>query len=142
MMGAGGVGGYFGGRMAAGGCDVTFVARGRHLEALRKNGLKIDSRDLGDAIIDPANVTADPQEVGVVDCVIVAVKLWDTEAVGRAILPMIGPQTTVLSLQNGVDACACRRRRALDRRRCFYREFNRGAGRHKTYRHDATRCRR
>jgi 2-dehydropantoate 2-reductase len=103
MMGAGGVGGYFGGRMAAGGCDVTFVARGWHLEALRKNGLKIDSRDIGDAIIDPVNVTADLTDVGVVDCVIVGVKLWDTEAVGRAILPMIGPQTTVLSLQNGVE---------------------------------------
>ena len=103
MMGAGGVGGYFGGRLAAGGCDVTFVARGRHLDAIRDNGLRIDSCDIGDAIIDPANATADPKDVGVVDYVIVAVKLWDTEDVGRAILPMVGPDTTVLSLQNGVE---------------------------------------
>jgi 2-dehydropantoate 2-reductase len=103
MMGAGGVGGYFGGRMAASGCDVTFIARGRHLEAIRMNGLRIDSRDSGDAIIDPANVTDDPADVGVVDYVIVGVKLWDTEAAGRAILPMVGPDTTVLSLQNGVE---------------------------------------
>ena len=103
MMGAGGVGGYFGGRMAAGGCDVTFIARGRHLEAIRSNGLKIDSRDLGDAVIDPANATDDPADVGVVDFVIVGVKLWDPEAAGRAILPMLGPETTVLSLQNGVE---------------------------------------
>ncbi len=102
-MGAGGVGGYFGGRMAASGCDVTFIARGRHLEAIRMNGLRIDSRDSGDAIIDPANVTDDPADVGVVDYVIVGVKLWDTEAAGRAILPMVGSDTTVLSLQNGVE---------------------------------------
>ncbi len=103
MMGAGGVGGYFGGRMAASGCDVTFIARGRHLEAIRMNGLRIDSRDSGDAIIDPANATDDPADVGVVDYVIVGVKLWDTEAAGRAILPMVGSDTTVLSLQNGVE---------------------------------------
>ena len=103
MMGAGGVGGYFGGRMAASGCDVSFIARGRHLEAIRANGLKIDSRDLGDAIIDPADATDAPADVGVVDYVIVGVKLWDTEEAGRAILPMVGPDTTVLSLQNGVE---------------------------------------
>ena len=103
MMGAGGVGGYFGGRMAASGCDVTFIARGRHLEAIRMNGLRIDSRDSGDAIIDPANATDDPADVGAVDYVIVGVKLWDTEAAGRAILPMVGSDTTVLSLQNGVE---------------------------------------
>ena len=103
MMGAGGVGGYFGGRMAASGCDVTFIARGRHLEAIRMNGLRIDSRDSGDAIIDPANATDDPADVGVVDYVIVGVKLWDTEAAGRAILPMVGSDTAVLSLQNGVE---------------------------------------
>ncbi len=103
MMGAGGVGGYFGGRLAASGCDVTFIARGRHLEALRKNGLRIDSRDIGDATIDPVEATDTPADVGVVDYVIVGVKLWDTEEVGRAILPMVGPDTTVLSLQNGVE---------------------------------------
>ncbi len=82
MMGAGGVGGYFGGRMAISGSDVTFIARGRHLEAIRAQGLKIDSRDLGDALINPANVTDDPADVGIVDYVIVGVKLWDTEAAG------------------------------------------------------------
>lgn len=103
MMGAGGVGGYFGGRLAASGCDVTFIARGRHLEAIRNNGLRIDSRDIGDAIIDPAVATDAPADVGVVDYVIVGVKLWDTEDVGRAIAPMVAPDTTVLSLQNGVE---------------------------------------
>ncbi len=103
MMGAGGVGGYFGGRLAASGCDVTFIARGRHLEAIRNNGLRIDSRDVGDAVVDPAVATDAPADVGVVDYVIVAVKLWDTEDVGRAIAPMVAPGTTVLSLQNGVE---------------------------------------
>ena len=103
MMGSGGVGGYFGGRLAASGCDVSFIARGRHLEAIRENGLRIDSRDMGDALIKPANATDDPAEVGPVDYVIIGVKLWDTAAAGRAILPMLGPQTAVLSLQNGVD---------------------------------------
>ncbi len=103
MMGSGGVGGYFGGRLAASGCDVSFIARGRHLEAIRKNGLRIDSRDMGDALINPANATDDPAEVGEVDYVIVGVKLWDTAAAGQAILPMLGPETAVLSLQNGVD---------------------------------------
>jgi 2-dehydropantoate 2-reductase len=103
MMGAGGVGGYFGGRMAASGADVTFVARGRHLQAILDNGLKIDSRDIGDAHIFPASASDDPSTLGVADYVIIGVKLWDTEAVGRAILPMLGPNTTVLSLQNGIE---------------------------------------
>ena len=103
MMGAGGVGGYFGGRLAASGCDVTFIARGRHLEAIRNSGLRIDSRDIGDATIDPAVATDAPADVGVVDYVIIAVKLWDTEDAGRAIAPMVAPDTTVLSLQNGVE---------------------------------------
>ncbi len=103
MMGAGGVGGYYGGRMAAAGHDVTFIARGAHLEAIRKNGLRIESREMDDATVHPANATDDPAEVGPVDCVIVGVKLWDTEAAGHAILPMLGPDTMVLSLQNGVE---------------------------------------
>ncbi|MDH3508212.1 MAG: 2-dehydropantoate 2-reductase [Gammaproteobacteria bacterium] len=103
MMGSGGVGGYFGGRLAASGCDVTFIARGRHLEAIRERGLHIDSRDMGDATIHPAQATDDPVEIGEVDYVIIGVKLWDTAAAGEAILPMLGPETTVLSLQNGVD---------------------------------------
>ncbi len=103
MMGSGGVGGYFGGRLAASGADVTFIARGRHLEAIREHGLRIDSRDKGDATVSPAKATDDPAEVGEVDYVILGVKLWDTAAAGEAILPMLGAETTVLSLQNGVD---------------------------------------
>lgn len=103
MMGSGGVGGYFGGRLAASGCDVTFIARGAHLEAIRRDGLVIDSRDTVGTTIRPAQATEDPAAVGVVDYVIVAVKLWSTEEAGRAILPMVGPHTTVLSLQNGVE---------------------------------------
>lgn len=103
MMGSGGIGGYFGGRMAAAGADVTFVARGRHLDAMREAGLRLDSRDIGNAIISPVNATDDPASVAPVDYVIIGVKLWDTENAGRAILPMLGPETAVLSLQNGVD---------------------------------------
>jgi 2-dehydropantoate 2-reductase len=103
MMGSGGVGGYFGGRLAANGCDVTFIARGRHLEAIRQRGLRIDSRDLGDAVIHPAKATDDPATVGPVDYVIIGVKLWDTAEAGHAVMPMIGPDTTVLSLQNGIE---------------------------------------
>lgn len=104
MMGSGGVGGYFGGRMAAAGCDVTFIARGRHLAAIREHGLRIESPVLGDTLVTPAKVTDDPGEVGAVDYVIVGVKLWDTAAAANAILPMLGPETTVLSLQNGVES--------------------------------------
>ena len=104
MMGSGGIGGYFGGRIAAaGGADVTFIARGRHLDAIRQSGMKIDSAELGDAVVHPAQVTDDPADVGPMDYVIMGVKLWDTEETGRAIAPMLGPDTAVLSLQNGVD---------------------------------------
>ena len=106
MMGSGGVGGYFGARMASGGSDVTFIARGQHLAAIQSRGLKINSRDMGNITIYPANATKTPAEVGIVDCVVVAVKLWDTEETGRAILPMLGPETAVLSLQNGVEGDA------------------------------------
>lgn len=103
MMGSGGVGGYFGGRLAAAGYDVTFVARGAHRDAILTHGLRIDSRDRGAALIRPAKATDDPGEIGVVDYVVVGVKLWDTQKTGEAILPMVGPETTVVSLQNGVE---------------------------------------
>ena len=103
MMGSGGIGGYFGGRMAAAGADVTFIARGRHLAAMHENGLRLDSRDMGDVTINPVSAADDPANIGPVDYVIIGVKLWDTEDVGRSILPMLGPDTTILSLQNGVD---------------------------------------
>ena len=103
MMGSGGLGGYFGGRMAQVGADVTFIARGAHLAAIRKEGLRIKSKEIGDAHIHPAEATDLPTSIGKVDYVIVAVKLWDTADAGRAILPLLGLNTTVLSLQNGVE---------------------------------------
>ena len=103
MMGSGGVGGYYGGRLAASGVDVTFIARGRHLDAIRKHGLTIASRDMEDAHVIPAQATEDPADVGAVDYVVVAVKLWDTAETGDLIRPLLGPDTTVLSLQNGVE---------------------------------------
>lgn len=102
MLGAGGVGGYFGARLALAGHDVRFVARGAHAAAMRADGLRVRS-EWGDAHLRPAAVFTDTREAGVVDLVVVAVKLWDTEAAARAILPMLGPATAVLSLQNGVD---------------------------------------
>lgn len=104
MMGSGAVGGYFGGRMAAAGCDVNFIARGRHLEAIREHGLRIESPELGAARVYPVKATDDPAEVGPVDYVIVCVKLWDTAAAANFVLPMIGRATTVLTLQNGVES--------------------------------------
>jgi 2-dehydropantoate 2-reductase len=101
VMGTGGVGGYFGGRLAAVGEDVTFVARGAHLEAIQRDGLKITSA-LGDATIAPAQATDDPASVGPVDLVLFTVKLYDTEAAAEAIRPLIGPETGVVTFQNGI----------------------------------------
>ena len=103
MMGSGGVGGYFGGRLAAAGHDVTFIARGEHLSAIQTGGLHIKS-ELGDISVHPAQATDDTAKVGPVDCVFIGVKLWDTEAAGRSAVPMVGPKTTVVSLQNGVES--------------------------------------
>lgn len=102
VMGSGGVGGLFGGRLASAGCDVTFVARGAHLAAMREHGLLIESEALGNTLIKPVKVTDDPTSAGTPDLIIFAVKLWDTEAVARALKPIVGPHTAVLSLQNGV----------------------------------------
>lgn len=102
VMGSGGVGGVFGGRLAAGGCDVTFVARGAHLAALRDNGLLIENETLGDTRVQPLKVTDDPLSAGTPDLILFGVKLWDTETVATSLLPTIGPHTAVLSLQNGV----------------------------------------
>ena len=103
IMGSGAVGGYFGGRLAAAGFDVVFIARGAHLAAIRARGLAIESA-LGDVRIDPAKATDSPAEVGPVDVVLFATKLWDTESAGAACRPLIGPRTAVISLQNGVEA--------------------------------------
>jgi len=102
MMGSGGVGGFFGGRLAKAGYDVTFVARGAHLEAMRANGLTIENEPQGNLHIPHVKATADPASIGPVDLVILSVKLWDTDAAARAISPIVGPSTAVLSLQNGV----------------------------------------
>ena len=102
-MAAGAVGGYFGARMAAAGHDVFFIARGGNLEAIKKNGLKIESVH-GDMHLPKPNVTDDPKTVGPVDIVLFAVKLWDTEKAAEQTRPMVGPGTRVITLQNGVDS--------------------------------------
>ncbi len=102
VMGSGGVGGLYGGRLANAGCDVTFVARGAHLAAMRAQGLQIENETLGNTLIQPVQVTDDPLTVATPDLIIFAVKLWDTEAVAKSLKPIVGPDTAVLSLQNGV----------------------------------------
>ncbi len=102
VMAAGAVGGYFGGRMAAAGHEVAFIARGAHRDALRREGLKIEST-LGDLHLKHINVTDDPRQVGPVDVVLFAVKLWDTETAGEQTRPLVGSNTRVITLQNGVD---------------------------------------
>src|SRR5436190_4231276 len=103
VMAAGAVGGYFGARMANAGHEVAFIARGAHLEAMRREGLKLES-ELGNLHLKPVNVTDDPGQVGQVDVVLFAVKLWDTETAGKAARPLVGPDTLVITLQNGVDS--------------------------------------
>ena len=89
VMAAGAVGGYYGGRMAAAGHDVTFIARGAHRDAIRRDGLKIEST-LGDLHLKGVKVTDDPRQVGPVDLVLFAVKLWDTETAGEQARPLVG----------------------------------------------------
>jgi 2-dehydropantoate 2-reductase len=103
VLGAGGVGGYFGGRLAAAGANLTFIARGEHLSALRRDGLRIESA-LGNALVKPVRVTDDPAPLGPVDMVWIAVKLWSTDEAARAVAPLVGPRTAVISFQNGVEA--------------------------------------
>lgn len=103
VFGTGGVGGYFGGRLAQAGEDVTFIARGEHLRAIKANGLKVDSSS-GDFVIYPAKATDNAGEVGETDLVILGVKAWQVPEAARAIKPLVGPATTVMPLQNGVDA--------------------------------------
>lgn len=103
VFGTGGVGGYFGGRLARIGEEVTFIARGEHLRAIKANGLKVDSPG-GDFVIYPAKATDDVSEIGETDLVIVGVKAWQVPEAARAIKPLVGPNTTVLPLQNGVEA--------------------------------------
>lgn len=103
VFGTGGVGGYFGGRLAQAGEDVTFIARGEHLRAIKANGLKVDSPE-GDFVIYPAKATDNVSEVGATNLVILGVKAWQVPEAARAIKPLVGVNTTVLPLQNGVDA--------------------------------------
>jgi 2-dehydropantoate 2-reductase len=103
IMGSGGVGGYYGGLLAAVGQEVTFIARGAHLEAIRDKGLQIKSVH-GDLAVSPAKATDRPGEIGPVDLVIVATKTYHTDEAARAIKPLIGSGTVVISLQNGIDA--------------------------------------
>lgn len=103
IFGTGGVGGYFGGRLAASGADVSFVARGAHLLALQENGLHIQS-PLGDVHLPVVKATDNPASIGPADIVFFTVKLYDTESAARALKPLIGPKTLVVPLQNGVDS--------------------------------------
>ncbi|MFT4265839.1 MAG: ketopantoate reductase family protein [Xenophilus sp.] len=101
IMGTGGVGGYFGAKLALGGNEVGFIARGAHLAAIRAQGLTVRS-PLGNLHVQAPTATDAPAEVGPVDVVLFGVKLWDTQAAAEAIKPLLGPQTLVISLQNGV----------------------------------------
>src|SRR6266478_9793671 len=103
VMAAGAVGGYFGGRMAAAGHEVAFIARGAHRDAIRRDGLKLESA-LGDLHLKDVNVTDDPKQIGTVDVVLFAVKLWDTETAGEQARALVGSNTRVITLQNGVDS--------------------------------------
>ena len=103
VFGTGGVGGYFGARLADAGVDIRFIARGRHLEAIRTEGLNVKS-PLGDVHLENVRASADPAECGPGDVVMVAVKLYDTDAAAEAIKPLVGPDTSVVSFQNGVLA--------------------------------------
>jgi 2-dehydropantoate 2-reductase len=103
VVGSGGVGGYFGGRLAAAGADVTFLARGAHLEALRTRGLRIDSPK-GNVHLPRVNAVGDPAAIGPADVVFFAVKLYDTAGALAMLPPLIGPDTIVIPFQNGVES--------------------------------------
>ena len=102
VMGTGGTGGYFGGLLARAGEEVTFIARGAHLEAIRKNGLAIKSVLAGDFTI-PAIATDNTNDIGLVDFVLFCVKAYDNAVSADQIRSLIGPETVVLSVQNGID---------------------------------------
>ncbi len=105
VFGAGGIGGYLGGRLAQAGEDVAIIARGDHLAAIRDNGLRVDSIN-GDFVFKPSIATDNPAEVGPVDVVILGVKAWQVVEAAEAMRPMVGRETCVLPLQNGVEAPA------------------------------------
>lgn len=103
VFGAGGVGGYFGGRLAQAGEDVVFIARGDHLKAMLTHGLRVDSVK-GDFVLKPVKATDDPVQAGIVDVILVGVKAWQVTNAAEAMRPMVGPETFVLPLQNGLEA--------------------------------------
>lgn len=103
IFGAGAVGSYFGGRLAQAGEDVSFIARGERLQALRERGLRVDSIK-GDFVVQPAPATDDPATVGPVDVVLVGVKAWQVPEAAQAMRPLVGPETVVVPLENGVEA--------------------------------------
>ena len=103
VVGTGGIGGPYGASLAAAGADVTFVARGAHLAAIRENGLRVEG-DRGETHIRPAQATDDIASIGPVDFVLFCIKLWDVEEVGAQLRPILGPETALVPLQNGVDA--------------------------------------
>jgi 2-dehydropantoate 2-reductase len=102
VLGTGGIGGYFGGRLAEAGQDVTFVARGAHLAAMRERGLRVDSIEGNFAL--PVRATEDTEEIGPVDLVLVCVKSWQVVEVADRIAPLCGKDTAIVPMQNGVDA--------------------------------------
>lgn len=103
VYGTGGVGGYYGGRLAHAGEDVTFIARGEHLRAIRDSGLRVDC-PTGNFVVFPAKATDDVREAGEVDLIILGVKAWQVPEAARALKPVVGSTSTVLPLQNGVEA--------------------------------------
>jgi len=105
IFGTGGAGGYFGARLARAGEEVIFIARGDHLRAIRQDGLRVDTPG-GEIRIHPARADDDPAQVGMVDAVLLGVKAWQVPEAAQAMLPMIGPETFVVPLQNGVEAPA------------------------------------
>jgi 2-dehydropantoate 2-reductase len=105
VMGSGGVGGYFGARLAAAGNDVTFVARGAHLEAMRTSGLRLDS-ELGNLHLQPARAVADAREIASADAVIFAVKMRDTDSAAESLRALAAGGATIFTFQNGVESGA------------------------------------
>jgi len=103
VMGSGGVGGYFGARLAAAGHDVTFVARGAHLQAMRTHGLRLDS-ELGNLHLDPVAVVADARGIAAADTILFAVKMGDTDSAAESLRPLVAKGATVFTFQNGIDS--------------------------------------
>ena len=103
IYGTGGAGGYFGAQLARTGGEVTFVARGQHLKAIQSHGLCVET-PAGEIVIQPAEATDDPRQIAPVDVILVGVKAWQVEEAARDMRPMVGAETFVVPLQNGVEA--------------------------------------